>query len=219
MSPGSQSGAGASASDARGAWRRAQAEFSEGHRLLATGDASAAAQRLRSAADAGVLPPTREADVRYLLARALGACGDRDGMIGEWGQVLRLDAATTSERPLMTAEEFESVAKDALDELPQALLDELQSVAILVADRPSPEMVAGGIDPRVLGIYHGVPMTRRSVSFGAPYADTIYLFRANLERVCPTREALAERIRVTVLHETAHYFGYSERQLREMGLA
>ena len=72
---------------------------------------------------------------------------------------------------------------------------------------------------RVLGLYHGVPMSRRSTSFGAPYADTIYLFGANLERVCATRAALAERIRVTVLHETAHYFGYTERQLRHMGLA
>jgi len=37
--------------------------------------------------------------------------------------------------------------------------------------------------------------------------------------VCPTREALLERIRIVVLHETAHFFGYNERQLREMGLA
>src|SRR5665811_1147291 len=81
------------------------------------------------------------------------------------------------------------------------------------------DRVAGGLDPRVLGLYHGVPMSRRSTSFGAPYADTIYLFGANLERVCATRAALAERIRVTVLHETAHYFGYTERQLRRRGVA
>jgi len=219
MSPEANSGAGARASDAREAWRRAQAEFGEGHRLLATGDASAAAARLRSAADSGVLPPGREADARYLLAQALGATGDREGVALEWQHVLRLDAAAARPEALLTADEFESVAKDALDELTQAHLDALQSVAILIAERPSPEMVADGIDPRVLGIYHGVPMNRRSVSFGAPYADTIYLFRANLERICSTREALTERIRVVVLHETAHYFGYGERQLREMGLA
>jgi predicted Zn-dependent protease with MMP-like domain len=40
-----------------------------------------------------------------------------------------------------------------------------------------------------------------------------------LERVCATRAALAERIRIVVLHETAHYFGYTEQQLRRMGLA
>jgi predicted Zn-dependent protease with MMP-like domain len=119
----------------------------------------------------------------------------------------------------MAEDEFESVAEAALGELPKELLDRLRNVAILVADRPSTEMVAGGIDPRILGLYHGVPMTQRSTSFGAPYADTIYLFRANLERVCATRVVLAEHIRVTVLHETAHFFGYTERQLRDRGLA
>ena len=131
------------------------------------------------------------------------------------------DSTPPPQRPrrLLTPEEFESVAQAALDELPQALLDELNGVGIMIEDRPSPEMVAGGIDPRILGLYHGVPLNRRSASFGAPYADTIHLFSANLERVCPTRDALARQIRVTVLHETAHFFGYSEGQLRSMGLA
>jgi predicted Zn-dependent protease with MMP-like domain len=168
---------------------------------------------------AGGLAPGLEADARYLLGRALRDCGDRDGMTLEWSLVPELDAAAERPRPLLSAEEFESVAAAALDELPQDLLDELGGVAILIEDRPTPEMVADGLDPRILGLYHGVPMNRRSASFGAPYADTIHLFRANLERVCVTHAALAEHIRITVLHETAHFFGYSEGQLRSMGLA
>lgn len=202
--------------------QRLVAELHAAQRSLAAGDAPGAARRLRGvlSGNAASLPPAVEAEVRYLLGRALGACGDRDGMAGEWLQVLRLDAAAAPARPpLMSEDEFEVVAGAALDELPQDLLDELRGVAIMVTDRPSPEMVADGIDPRILGLYHGVPMARRSVSFGAPYADTIHLFRANLERICATREALAARARVTVLHETAHFFGYTERQLREMGLA
>ena len=188
-------------------------------RLLAEGDASAAAERLRAVVSAGGLAPGLEADARYLLGRALRDCGDRDGMTLEWSLVPELDAAAERPRPLLSAEEFESVAAAALDELPQDLLDELGGVAILIEDRPTPEMVADGLDPRILGLYHGVPMNRRSASFGAPYADTIHLFRANLERVCATHAALAEHIRITVLHETAHFFGYSEGQLRSMGLA
>lgn len=166
----------------------------------------------------GPLSPGLEADVRNVLGLSLGASGDRDGMSAEWAAVLRLDAAA-SPAPLLALEEFESVAEAALAELPQELLDRLGNVAVLIADRPSQEMVADGIDPRVLGLYHGVPMAKRSVSFGAPYADTIHLFRANLERVSATRATLVERIRVVVLHETAHFFGYSEVQLRRMGLA
>ena len=124
------------------------------------------------------------------------------------------------ERPaLLTPDEFEAVAEAALAELPQELLDRLGNVAVLIDERPSAELVADGIHPGVLGLYHGVPLNRRSVSFGAPYADTIHLFSANLERVCRTREELIERIRVVVLHETAHFFGYTEAQLRRMGLA
>ncbi len=219
MSDGIRKRVGSTASGGDAGRRRFEAGLREAGRLLAAGDASAAARLLRGIADRGGIPPGPEADARYLLARALDARGDRAGVTREWGLVLRLDAAAAPAQPLMPADEFESVADAALAELPQELLDQLRNVAILVADRPSAEMVAGGIDPRVLGIYHGVPMTRRSTSFGAPYADTIYLFRANLERVCATRAALAERIRVTVLHETAHYFGYTELQLRHMGLA
>jgi len=194
-------------------------ELREAQRLLAAGDARAAAQRLRDVVARGALSPGLEADARYLLGLSLGASGDREGMSVEWAAVLRLDAAAASPAPLLELEEFESVAEAALGELPQELLDQLGNVAILIADRPSREMVADGIDPRILGLYHGVPMAKRSVSFGAPYADTIHLFRANLERVSATRGALVKRIRVVVLHETAHFFGHSEAQLRRMGLA
>ena len=186
--------------------------------LLHAGDPVGAAEVLRASQQEGGLPPALEADARYALGRAFAASGDRDGMTREWLEVLRLDAA--SDRPSrLSLEEFEAAAEAALDELPQALIDELQGAAIIVADRPSDDMVGGGIDPRILGLYHGVPLNRRSAMFGAPFADTIHLFRGNLERVCPTREALLGRIRIVVLHETAHFFGYNERQLREMGLA
>lgn len=191
----------------------------EAARLLAAGDARAAAERLRAVLAAGALPPAAEADVRHLLGKALGALGDREGRAREWGHVLLLDAAAPRPRTLMSEDEVEAVAAAALDELPQDLLDELQGVGIMIEPRPTPVMVADGIDPRLLGLYHGVPLSRRSVAFGAPYADTIHLFSANLERVCATRADLARQIRVTVLHETAHFFGYSEGQLRSMGLA
>jgi predicted Zn-dependent protease with MMP-like domain len=196
-----------------------QTELHAAARLLAEGEARAAVQRLRAVLATGRLEPGLEADVRYFLGRALGECGDRDGKLAEWSLVPALDAAAGGPPPLLTLDEFEAVAEAALDELPQALLDELNGVGIMIDDRPSPDMVAGGIDPRILGLYHGVPLNRRSASFGAPYADTIHLFRANLERVCCTRDDLARQVRVTVLHETAHFFGYSEGQLRSMGLA
>ena len=191
----------------------------EAARLFAAGDARAAAQGLRAHLAAGGLPPAAEADARYLLGRVLGALGDREGRAHEWVRVRDLDAAAPTGPTLMTGEEFEAAAAAALDELPRALLDELQGVGIMIEARPSAQLVQGGLDPRVLGLYHGVPLNRRSVTFGAPYADTIHLYSANLERVSSSRADLARLIRVTVLHETAHFFGYTEGQLRSMGLA
>ena len=187
--------------------------------MLASGDAGAAIPRLRAVLARGALLPAVEADVRYLLGGAYGARGDHDARGAEWQAVLRLDAAAARPEPLLTAEEFEAAAEAALAELPQEHLERLGRVAILIAERPSPEMVADGIDPRILGLYQGVPLAKRSASFGAPYADTIHLFRANLERVATSRAALLARTRIVVLHETAHFFGYSEAQLRRMGLA
>jgi len=129
------------------------------------------------------------------------------------------ESRRTGRSPLLTPDEFAAVAEKALAELPGELLERLGNVAILIDERPSADLVADGIHPGVLGLYHGVPLNRRSVSFGAPYADTIHLFSANLERVCRTREELIERIRIVVWHETAHFFGYTEAQLRRMGLA
>jgi len=198
---------------------RSRSELREAQGLLAAGDAGAATRRLGEVLARGPLPPALEADVRYLLGRAYGATGDHDAMGAEWQAVLRLDAAAARPESLLTVQEFEAAAEAALAELPQEHLEQLGRVAILIAERPSPEMVADGIDPRLLGLYHGVPMAKRSASFGAPYADTIHLFRANLERVATSPAALLARIRIVVLHETAHFFGYSEARLRHMGLA
>jgi len=58
-------------------------ELREAQRLLAAGDARAAAQRLRGVVARGPLSPGFEADLRYLLGHSLGACGDRDGRSAE----------------------------------------------------------------------------------------------------------------------------------------
>jgi predicted Zn-dependent protease with MMP-like domain len=47
---------------------------------------------------------------------------------------------------------------------------------------------------------------------------TILLFKTNLERYAQDAEHLAEEIRITVLHETAHYFGLDDDDLEEIGL-
>jgi predicted Zn-dependent protease with MMP-like domain len=53
---------------------------------------------------------------------------------------------------------------------------------------------------------------------GQPQLTQILLFRKNLERAAHSAEELAEEIRITLLHETGHFFGMSEEDLAEVGL-
>ncbi len=181
-------------------------------------DAAEAARLLRELLGGPPLDPLDEADARHLLGLALERKNDRKGMVKEWLAVLRLDASNDDPEPLMSREDFEAVASAALDELPDEILAHLRSVPILVEDRPSEAMVLEGLDPRTLGLFHGIAMPDQSVLGPGPSSGLIHLFQRNLEREAEDTQDLAEQIRITVAHETAHYFGAGEDDLERFGL-
>ena len=104
---------------------------------------------------------------------------------------------------------FEDEVAKALDDLPPELAAGLHNVAVLIEEeRPD--------RPGLLGLYYGVPLPERRS--GDPIQpDTITIYREPLERLYPDPEELREQIRVTVLHELAHYFGIGEERLCELG--
>ena len=163
-----------------------------------------------------VTDPGDRADLYHLIGMACEDLGDRDGMAEAWLETLRLDRQDEQARALSAAE-FERVVGDALDELPPAVLEHLRNVPLIADERPSAEMVADGIDPRILGLFHGVSMPDES-TLGPGATGTIHLFARNIEAVSDDEAELREQIRVTVLHETAHYFGFDEEALRRLGL-
>jgi predicted Zn-dependent protease with MMP-like domain len=114
---------------------------------------------------------------------------------------------------------FEQMVADALDEIPPELGREMENVAVVVEEWPSPEQAARtrGI---LLGLYEGVPITRRGpISYSGVAPDHITVFRGSLCALARDEADLARRVRVTVLHEVGHYFGMSDARLREMGWA
>jgi len=187
-------------------------------RLDLLGDAPGAVASLRGLLEGSALDPEDEADARHLLGLALEEEGDRRGMIREWLQVLRLDTAHASGRPLLPTDEFAEVASDALLELPDEIQAWLANVPVLVDDRPSEDMVSDGVDPRLLGLFSGYAMPDQSSMYGALQPTVIHLFQRNLESEVDSADDLAEQIRITVLHETAHYFGYEDDELDRLGL-
>ena len=104
---------------------------------------------------------------------------------------------------------FENQVRAALDELPPHLAAALENVAVVIEDE-NPD------DPDLLGLYHGIPLTERGDMAGMP-PDTISIYRVPLEESFPDPGELRDEIRITVLHELAHYFGLDEDRIAELG--
>jgi predicted Zn-dependent protease with MMP-like domain len=132
-----------------------------------------------------------------------------------WKQAWELDGKDEVE-PLADADVFEEMAQVALEELPEELHQRLDRVAILIDERPTLDMLNDGVDPRSLGLFTGTPTTEEQA--GVPALTHIHIFKRNLERVCRDLDDLEEQVRITVLHETAHFFGLDEEQVAELGL-
>lgn len=181
--------------------------------LALSADDPAAARRWIEAARSG---PGLEADALHLLGRVHEAAGDRAEMIAAWQEVRRLDLAAGAGALTIGEDEVERIALEALAELPESIRDKLERVPILIDDAPSEALVADGLDPRLLGLFQGTPMPEDGAL--APTVTNILLFRGNLARACRDADELAEEIRITVLHETAHYFGLDEDDLEALGL-
>jgi predicted Zn-dependent protease with MMP-like domain len=104
---------------------------------------------------------------------------------------------------------FDDHVRAALDELPPHIAAALKNVAVVVEDE-NPE------DPDLFGLYHGVPLPERGDMSGQ-LPDTISIYRIPLEESFPYPDELREEIRITVLHELAHYFGLDEERIAELG--
>jgi predicted Zn-dependent protease with MMP-like domain len=112
--------------------------------------------------------------------------------------------------PFTTAEWFEGYAQDALDSLPSELRARMSNVEIVVEEEPPPGQP-------LLGLYQGVPLTRRSSYYGGVLPDKITIYRGPLARLYGRdAELLRREVRRVVLHEVAHHFGISDERLIEI---
>jgi len=160
--------------------------------------------------------PRLLADALHLLGRIHEAAGERAAMVEAWQQVRELDAKAPAPSVSISEDELDRLASAALAELPADVRDKLERAPILIDDVPSADLVAEGLDPRMLGVFSGTPMPEGGEL--APTVTNIRLFKTNLERASADLDQLAEEVRVTVLHETAHYFGLDEDDLAAIGL-
>ena len=130
-------------------------------------------------------------------------------------------------------EYFDKQVGWVLDRLPRKILRLLLEVPLHVDDQPSKQLLEDLKidDPEALcGFYNGVPLNEVSVfgahvylSAGVPYPNNITIFRRGIvagardERGKISRNSLRQQIRITILHELAHFHGMDEDEITEIG--
>jgi predicted Zn-dependent protease with MMP-like domain len=117
---------------------------------------------------------------------------------------------------------FDSLLESVLQELPEFVRKQLEEIPVIVEDEPSPELLEEmGLEEGesdLCGLHSGVPLTERAPTIPSVQGSSILLFRGPILRLASGDEkTLEEEIRITLLHEIGHHFGFSEEELEEMG--
>lgn len=114
--------------------------------------------------------------------------------------------------------------EEVLSGLPDYVQKQLEEVPVIVEDEPSArirsEMEAGDLaqESSLCGLHSGVPLTERSYSYLPPNSPVILIFRGPILRLAgKSKKSLKKQIRITLLHEIGHHFGFSEEELEEIG--
>ena len=112
----------------------------------------------------------------------------------------------------VSAERFDELVQEALDQLPEDLSRAVENVVVMVEERASGRPL--------FGLYEGIPLTKRGpLTYHGAMPDRITLYQATIEGACDTEAELVEQVRRTVIHEFAHHFGISDPRLEELGWA
>ncbi len=164
------------------------------------------------------------ADAWNLFAQIHEFLGDEIGARRGYRQASTLAPEIYPMPYRVSAEVMQQVIQRAVSALPSQFQEALDEVALAVKDLPEWEMVQPEQEeeepfpPDLLGLFVGAHRLDRSVFDAVQEPGVILLFQKNLERICPDAASLEEEIRLTVWHELAHYLGFSEEDMEEMGL-
>jgi len=116
---------------------------------------------------------------------------------------------------------FVLLVRRALRDVPRPFKEHLSKVDIVVKRRPNrDDRAEAGLPPgeSMYGFYRGIPLTERGAGYNLVAPDIIDIYQEPLEEDFPDDDELMEEIRVTVLHELAHFFGIDDDRLHELGM-
>lgn len=120
----------------------------------------------------------------------------------------------------MNVLQFHQVVAEALEALPHVFRTHLENVEVVVEEWPSPYVLrtVGASSPSdVLGFYHGVPQTKRTLSYNLVPPDKISIYQRPIEMRSRTVQDVRRLVSRVLRHEIAHHFGIDDDRLREIG--
>jgi predicted Zn-dependent protease with MMP-like domain len=116
-------------------------------------------------------------------------------------------------------EAFDRLITKAMDELPQDYIKGLDNVAILYADEPDEYQRENSHlheHSILLGLYEGIPLTKRGSNYTFVLPDKITLFKNSILSVVSNEEELFEQIKRTLWHEIAHFYGLDHANIHAL---
>jgi len=119
----------------------------------------------------------------------------------------------------MDRERFEKLVLQAVEDLPEEFLAKLSNIDIVIEDYPSlNKMRKVGLrqGQTLLGLYEGVPQTKRGSHYGLVPPDKITIFQKTIESKCRHDAGITAEVQRVVRHEIAHHFGISDARLRQI---
>jgi len=119
----------------------------------------------------------------------------------------------------MEREKFEALVEKAIENLPSEFKGKLENVDVVIEEWPTRGQLrqAKHIHPiQLLGLYQGVPQTRRGRGYGLVLPDKISIFQKPIEAQCRFEDEIEAKIEEVVRHEIAHHFGLDDETLRKI---
>ena len=119
----------------------------------------------------------------------------------------------------MDRERFEGLVARVVQTLPAEFVARLDNVDVVVEDWPTAvQLTRVGLsyDQTLLGLYEGVPLTRRGGHYGLVPPDKITIFRKPVEAKCRYDAEITAEIQRVVKHEIAHHFGIGDAKLERI---
>jgi predicted Zn-dependent protease with MMP-like domain len=120
---------------------------------------------------------------------------------------------------IMERERFERLVAEAVRNLPEEFKNRLENIDVVVEERPaSYQLTRAGLSRgmTLLGLYEGVPLTRRSSYYGMVPPDKITIFQEPIEERCRSEDEITSQVQRVVRHEIAHHFGISDARLSQI---